>query len=159
MPNAISYPFYGGARHSPASAELKIILPNTQFILGGWQKISYSWELAPEMVYGNHPDPVGQTLGQAKYEAELELLLAEYNFLLASIGPGFATIPFQLTISHTENGFDTIVDSIYGARIKGGSADIQIGAAPQKRTVPLSPLKIKPNGVDLLAVPLQGVAA
>jgi|SRR5271165_750063 len=158
-PSPIQYPYIGGYRHSPTSAELKISLPSGQnFILSAWQKISYKWELAPELVYGNHPDPVGQTIGQAKYEAELELLLAEYNYLLASIGAGFATIPLLITITHVENGFDTVADQLLGCRLKAGEADIQAGGAqpPQKRVIPLQPIKILPNGVDMLAIPLQG---
>lgn len=165
MPTPIQYPYVGGYRHSPSSSELKVTLPNNSaFILSAWQKIDYKWELSAEPVYGNHPDPVGFTIGQAKYEAELELLLAEYNYFLGQIisamggGGGFATLPLLFTVTHTENGFDTIADQIIGCRIAGGDTSIQAGGAqpPQKRTLPLKPLKIKPNGIDMLAVALQG---
>ena len=160
MPSPIQYPYIGGYRHSPNSAELKIALPSGQnFILSAWQKISYKWELKPELVYGQGVDPVGQTIGQAKYEAELELLLAEYNYLLSLVGAGFATIPLLITVTHVENGFDTIADQIVGCRLAGGEADIQAGGAQpaQKRVVPLQPIKILPNGVDMLAIPQTGL--
>lgn len=157
MPSPIQYPYTGGNRQSSASAKLKIALPGGTIDYAGWTKISYSWELKPVKVRGNHPDPIGQTLGIAEYEASWEVYLAEYNYLLSIIGGGFATTYFTFTVAHSENGFDTVVDTIQGVRLVKGEASIEAPSAdPQKRTLELSPLKIYVNGLDPLAIPLQG---
>ncbi len=55
--------------------------------------------------------------------------------------------------------FVTISDVIQGCTIDSTEADNAEGTDPTKRTFDLSPLKILFNGVDDLAVPLQGVPA
>lgn len=163
MPTPIQYPYTGGNRHSSASATLKIFNGTTQIPstgpFAGWSKISYEWELKPSLVRGHHPDPIGQTLGQASYTLSWEVFLAEYNMLLSLIGPGFATIPLTFTVAYSENGFDTIVDQILGVRLTKGGRELQNNADPLKATIECSPLKILPNGVDLLAVPLSANVA
>lgn len=159
----LSYPAVGGNRHSSASAELKIFNGSTQIPASGpyagWSKMSYTWTLTPELVKGHHPDPIGQTLGEAKYELEITVFLAEYNLLLAGIGPGFATIPLTFVVSYSENGFDTLVDTINGVRLTSGGAEMDNTGKPIERTIKCSPLKILPNGVDLLAIPLTALTA
>jgi hypothetical protein len=149
----IQYPLINGIRHSIASVELKF---NGQIYIG-FKSINYEWSLEPGMVRGNHPDPVGDTLGVAEYSADAEVYLAEYNQLLQALGPGFATIHFPIIVTYSENGFDTIVDELIGCRIKKGTASQSQGSDPLVRKIEFSVLKIKPNGVDLLSVPLKGV--
>lgn len=156
----IQYPTTGGNRHSSASAELTIVGPGNIQIpssgpFPGWTKISYTWNLESVELYGHHPDPMGQTLGQAKYELEWEVWLAEYNMLLAALGQGFASQYIQFMISYSENGFDTIVDIINGVRLTSGGAEMTNNPDPLKRTIKCKPLKILPNGVDMLAIPLS----
>lgn len=153
----ISYPFTGGSRHSPASAELRFGAPINAIVIG-WTSIDYSAKLEPEMVYANHPDPIGRTLGRATYEASIEVYLAEFKQqLLDSLGAGWATQSFDITVTWTENGFDTFTDHIIGCRLLGYEQTISNDAAAIKRKVELKPLKILTNNVDMLAVPLTGV--
>jgi hypothetical protein len=163
MPLPIQYPLVGGNRHSSASAELKIFNGTQQIPPGlpfaGWSKISYEWELTPVYVKGHHPDPIAMTIGEAKYTLEWDVYLAEYNLLLATLGQGFATMYLQFQVSYTENGFDTIVDTINGVRLTTGGAELTTNADPLKRTIKCMPLKILPNGVDMLAVPLTPTTA
>lgn len=151
MGTPISYPLTSGNRHSPASAELKI----NDKIVQGWRSIEYTWKLEPVEVRGPHPDPLGFTIGQASYEGSIELYLAEYQQILSDLGPGFAVVQFPITVSYSENGFDTIVDELIGCRFKAGSGT-QSGTDPLARKFDLAILKIKPNGVELLQVPLSG---
>lgn len=163
MPTPISYPSTGGNRHSSASAELTIFNGAVQIPasgpFAGWSKIGYTWSLEPELVKGHHPDPIGQTVGAAKYELTWTVFLAEYNMLLALLGPGFATFNLTFVISYSENGFDTIVDTITGVRLTSGARELDNTAKPLEGEFKCSPLKIYPNGQELLAIPLTSLTA
>lgn len=152
----ISYPFTAGHRHSPASAELRAGAPISGIILG-WTSIEYAAKLTPEMVYGNHPDPIGRTLGRAEYSASIEVYLAEFvQQFVAALGVGWAVKPFDITVTYSENGFDTVTDTLFGCRLLGAEAAIGNDAAALKRKVELMPIKILLGGKDMLEVPLVG---
>jgi hypothetical protein len=154
----IAYPFTAGQRHSPASAELRFGKPINGIVVG-WTSIEYSAKLEPEPQYGNHPDPIGYTLGRATYEASIEVYLAEFKQqLLDALGPGWAVTPFDMTVTYSENGFDTFTDAILGCRLTGFEMTIGNDAAGLKRKLPMKVLKILTNNVDMLKVPLTGAA-
>lgn len=152
----LAYPLTAGARHSPASAELRIGAPVNSILLG-WTSIEYKALLEPEVLWGNHPDPIGYTIGRATYEASIEIYLAEVHQLISALGAGWATIGMTWTVTYSENGLDTITDTLIGVRLTGFEATVGNDAAGLKRKMPLKVLKILTTGnVDMLAVPLTG---
>jgi len=157
MASQIAYPFTGGHRHSPASAELRVGAPINGIVLG-WTSIEYSGKLEPELLSGNHPDPIGMTLGRAAYDASIEVYLAEFfQQFIAPLGRGWAEKYLDFTVTYSENGFDTVSDHLIGVRLTGFEAAIGNDAAGLKRKIPLKLLKILTNNVDMLNVPLTGV--
>jgi len=154
MTTTIPYPLVNGTRHSFSSIELK--LNGNIFI--GFKSINYSRTRSRSMVYGNSPDPIGKTQGTNEYSADVELYLAEWNQFMESIGPGYGDTFFQVLVTYSANGFDTIQDTINGCTIDGLEVSQSQGTDPLVRKFDMSPLKILFNGKDDLAVPLVGPA-
>ncbi len=153
MTTPISYPLVNGQRHSFASIELKI---DGQVYIG-FKSLNYTWTLEPTAIYGNHPDPIGETVGQAKYEGDMELWLAEWNQLQKQLGPsGFALRKFDIVVTYSENGFDTLQDELLGCRIKSVEASQSSGPDGLSRKCSLYIGKILIDSDDQLAIPLQG---
>lgn len=155
MTTPIQYPLINGVRHSFASIELKL----ASLIYVGFKSINYSRTRSRGKAMGNHPDPLGKTRGTNEYSADVELYLAEWNLFQQSLGPGYGDVLFQVLVTYSENGFDTIVDTINGCSIDSTDAQNAQGSDPSVRKVDLSPLKILFNGADDLATPLKGVSA
>lgn len=154
MATPIPYPLINGTRHSFSSIELK--LNGNIFI--GFKSINYSRSRSRTAVYGNSPDPIGKTRGTNEYTADVELYLAEWNQFMESIGEGYGDVFFQVLVTYSENGFDTIQDTINGCTIDGLEVSQSQGSDPLVRKFEMSPLKILFNGKDDLAVPLVGPA-
>ena len=155
MATPIQYPLINGARHSFASIELK--LGANIFI--GFKSINYSRKRTRSLVRGNSPDPMGKTIGDNEYTADCELYIAEWNLLQSQIasGNGYGDVFFQVLVTYSANGFDTIQDTLNGCTIDSTDASNGQGPDPLVRKFDLNPLKILFNGVDDLAVPLVGV--
>lgn len=154
MATPIPYPLINGTRHSFSSIELK--LNGNIFI--GFKSINYSRSRSRTAVYGNSPDPIGKTRGTNEYTADVELYLAEWNQFMESIGEGYGDVFFQVLVTYSENGFDTIQDTINGCTIDGLEVSQSQGSDPLVRKFEMSPLKSLFNGKDDLAVPLVGPA-
>lgn len=146
----ISFPLVNGARHSFSSIELKI---NGQIFVG-FKSINYSRTRSRTMVYGNSPDPLGKTRGTNEYKADCELYLAEFNAFKESLGAGYGDIAFDINVTYTENGFDTISDVIRGCTLDTTDSSNSQGNDPLVRKMELNPIKILFNGKDDLATPL-----
>lgn len=154
MPTPIPYALVNGVRHSPVSIELK--LQGQIFI--GFKSIEYSRTRKRSMVYGHHPDPLGKTRGQNEYKASCELWLAEWNAFQAQLGTGYGDVLFQVLVTYTENGFDTIQDVINGSSMDSTEAASEASSTDGlARKFDLNPVKILFNGIDDVAVPLTGV--
>lgn len=153
MASPIAYPLVNGFRHSFASIELK--LGNLIFI--GFKGINYSRTRNRALVRGNSPDPIGKTRGDNEYSADCELYLAEWNVFQASLGKGYGDQMFQVIVTYTEAGSDTITDRLLGCSIDSTEASQSQGSDPLTRKFDLKPLKIILNNLDDLAVPLVGV--
>ena len=153
MTTPIQYPLINGVRHSFASVELK--LKNQIFI--GFKSINYTRTRSRAFVRGNHPDPLGKTQGENEYSADCELYLAEWNLFQEQLGEGYGDILFQVLVTYSSNGFDTIQDVINGASVDSLEASNAQGPDPTVRKFDMNPLKILFNGVDDVAVPLVGV--
>jgi hypothetical protein len=159
MTTAIQYPLVNGVRHSFASIEAKIA--GQIYLVTG---VNYSRKRSRTMVRANHPDPVGKTQGSNEYSCDIELLLAEFNALqaaliaqanAANLNGGYGNLPFQIVVQYTENGLDTVTDTILGCTFDSTESSNAEGTDATKRKVELNPLKILFNGQDDLATPLQ----
>lgn len=150
MTTPIQYPLINGLRHSFSSIELKI---NGQIFVG-FKSINYNRTRSRSMAYGNSPDPLGKTRGTNEYKADCELLLAEFHVFMSSLGAGYGDKAFDISVTYTENGFDTISDVIRGCTIDTTDSSNSQGTDPSVRKIELNPIKILFNGVDDLENPL-----
>ena len=153
MPTPIQYPILNGVRHSFSSVELKL---NGQ-IFTGFKSINYSRTRSRSLVRGNHPDPLGKTRGENEYSADCELYLAEWNLFQSQLGDGYGDKFFQVLVTYSENGFDTIQDRLEGCTMDSTESSNAQGPDPTIRKVNLMPLKIVFDESDDLATPLVGV--
>ncbi len=154
MTTPLVYPLINGFKHSFASIELK--LADDKYI--GFKSINYESKLDRAKVYGCHPDPIAKTRGVADYSGDLEIYLAEWNQLQAKLGPGWADVSFTGVVSYIENGFDVIVDSLIGCTLSSLGGSNSQGTDATVKKVALDVMKILHNGVDMLSIPLKGVA-
>lgn len=149
----ISYPLVNGVRHEWSSIEIKL---GTDIYLGV-KEISYKHGMKPKKVYGTHPQPIGRTRGVYEPEASITLWFAEANKLRKKLGAGFFETPFDITVSYSENGFDTVVDLIQGARIVSDDMSPSQGEDPIEVKFELDVMLILANGVNAVKNPLKGV--
>jgi hypothetical protein len=162
MSAPILYPTINGVRHSWASVEFKI----AGQIIYGCKTINYSRKRNRTQARGFSPDPIGKTRGFNEYTADVEMYLAEFNYLQgvlqsqaalqqqATNGNGYGDVFFQVTVMYTENGFDQITDTLNGCTMDSTEVGMSQSAEALVRKFELSPLKIIFNGQDDLVVPL-----
>lgn len=156
-PSPINYPLLNGVRHSFASVEFKF----NGLIFIGIGSMNYSRTRSRTLVRGNHPDPLGKTIGENEYAADVELYVAEWNQFQASLGnagKGYGDAFFTATAVYSANGFDMITDTILGCTMDVTEAALAKGTDGLSRKIQLNPLKILFNGLDDLAVPLAAPA-
>lgn len=153
MSTPIQYPLVNGVRHSYSSIELTL---NGQ-IYKGFKSINYDRVRGRSMARGNSPDPLGKTRGDNEYSADCELFLAEFNLLISKLGAGYGDKLFTVTVTYSENGFDTIEDVLLGCSVDSSTASQGQGPDALSRKVTLNPVKIKFSGLDDLGSPLTGV--
>lgn len=158
MTTNLSYPLINGVRHSFVSIELKL---NNQIFVG-FKSINYSRKRNRTMVRGNHPDPLAKTRGSNEYSADCEMYLAEFNLFQAALittaqqqSLGYGDVAFQVLVSYSENGLDTIQDVINGCTLDETTASQSQGDDPLVRKLDLAPLKVLFNSVDDVTTPLQ----
>ncbi len=152
MTTPISYPLINGVRHSFSSIELK--LKGQIFV--GFKSINYSRTRSRAFVRGNHPDPIGKTQGENEYSADCELYLAEWNKFQKDLGAGYGDLPFEVFVTYSANGFDTIQDVIRGCTMDSTEASNAQGPDASIRKFDMNPLKILFDGVDDVTTPLTG---
>lgn len=170
MPTVIAYPQTVGVRHSWASIEIKFAAQTgTSASTGGGPtiyctKAKYSRKRNRTLLRVNHPDPVAKTRGSNEYAGEIEMPLAEFNLLqytliqLANaqgLNGGYGDVTFSVVVNYSENGLDTITDTLLGCTMDSTDADNAEGTDPTKRVFDCAPLKILFNSQDDLATPLQ----
>lgn len=148
----IAYPLINGVRHSYASIELKLA---TQ-IFTGFKSINYSRKRGRALVRGNHPDPLGKTIGENEYAGDCELYLAEWNLFQKTLGKGYGDVFFQVVVTYSATGFDTITDKLIGCTMDSTEVGMSTGPDPLTRKFDLAPLKILFDNVDDLTTPLTG---
>jgi hypothetical protein len=152
------FPLVNGVRHSWASVEANV---NGQIYY--LTSINYSRKRTRNMVMVNHPDPVGKTRGNNEYSADGEFLLVESNNLQQALiqqsfanggNGGYGDVFFQIVVSYTENGLDTITDVILGCTLDSTEASNSQGNDPTKRKHEFNPLKILFQNAEDLDNPL-----
>ncbi len=152
MTTPIAFPLINGVRHSFSSIELKI----AGVIYVGFKSINYSRTRSRTNVFGNSPDQLGKTRGTNEYKCDVEMFLAEFNQIQAQLGAGYGDVFFPINVTYTENGFDTISDTIIGCTLDTTDASNSQGTDPTVRKFELNPTKILFNGIDDMTVPLTG---
>src|ERR1700743_2423039 len=107
---AIQYPLINGKRHAWAQAEIRV---RTSIILG-ITEVNYSYAANQALQYAAGVQPIAATDGKFEYKADITFVLEEYNLLIASLGRGFAGVPFDVVVSYSaplNSGLSTIVDT------------------------------------------------
>lgn len=155
MPALIPYPIVNGARASFASVELNM---NGQIFVG-FKSITYKRHRSRVKVYGNNPDPIGKTTGFNEYTAEAEVYLAEYNYFQVTMGPGYGDVFFNVFVTYTTNGFDTIQDTLISCTMDEVDSNAAQSPDPLVRKIAFNPNKILFNGIDDNATPLLSIAS
>ena len=148
---AADYPLINGTRHEWSSVEIKVA---GQIYLGV-KEIKYSDKLEPNKLRGTHAEAIGRTRGE--YNAEdgsVVMYLQEANALRQALGPGYKEVPFDIVVSYSDEGVDTIQDEIIGCRIKGDEGGGSQGADALVVTFALDVMKVRWNGIESLKKPL-----
>lgn len=159
MSTPLAYPLRNGFRHSWASIEVKVA--GRVFYATA---VNYKRTRNRTKVRANAVDPIAKTRGSNDYDADLEMLLAEYNQLVQELvnqanqqglNGGYGDVMFDVIVQYTENNLDTITDSILGCTLDSTEASNAEGTDPSKRKFDLNPLKILYGGNDDTSTPLQ----
>ena len=157
----LQFPLINGFRYSWASVEIKLAGQVFYAV-----EANYGRKRSRQMVYVNHPDPVGKTVGKNEYTAGISFLLSEFNTFesalvllsaasgTAAIGSGYGNVFFDVLVTYNENGADVIVDTIKGCTLDDVERTMSEGVDAVKIKCGLAPMKIYFNGQDDLAYPL-----
>lgn len=153
---ALQNPLINGFYHSWASIEIRC----NGNVIQGFTEINYSPGLEPGIVFGAGAEPIGRTLGQASYEGDFTLLLAQFNELITALGENFLTKSFDVVVSYSSPEIPDTVDTLKGCRItkvENGASTGSTDAVTRKCT--LSVMRILLNGLapgPNTAAPFQG---
>jgi hypothetical protein len=150
----IQYPIVNGNRHDYTSAEIKI----KGKIIQGIKSINYSRTRSRTVVMGTSVDPLGKTKGTNEYKADFELYLAEFNELVLEAGAGYGDVYFDISVTWSANGFDTVTDEIIGCTFDTTDSSNAQGGDTIVRKIEINPIKIRFAGVDDLDTPLRNLA-
>lgn len=153
----IQVPLINGV--TPSFAHIELVVAGLSFT-GGFKSIKYKRTRKREKVMSNSPDPVAHTIGENEYEASAVIWFpwwfALQQTILDTIGPGYGDQAFDVNISYSTPGFDTVQDVLRGCHFDSTSSDHSAGPAPLEREIDLNPLKILFAGEDDLLNPLGG---
>ena len=147
----VGFPLTDAARQSFPSIEAKF---GTQVFL--IHAINYSRTRSRTLVRLNHPDPVGKTRGSNEYKADCEMLLSEFEQLRKAMGgAGYGDKFFDVIVTYSENGLDTVTDVLKGCTIDSTDASNAQGDDATMRKFELNPVKVLFGGDDDVSNPLQ----
>lgn len=123
------------------------------------QAINYAPTLDAGWVQGNQIAPVGRTPGFGTGDGSLEVLLAEFDTFAAFLTQNgtypLMQVDFNLAVSFSVNDIDTRTDELLGCRITKIDSNHQKGNDASTKVMTLSISRIKFNGVDAYADPVQ----
>ena len=166
MSTPLQYPLINGVKHDFSSIELQL----AGQIFVGFRSINYNRTRTRTMVYGNSPDPIAKTEGVNAYTADCEVYLAEWNYLQgllinaasqagipngASPGSGYGDVLFQIVVTYSSLGFDTITDVLNACSLDSMEVSQAQGPDALVRKFTLNPLKILFGNEDDLGTALQ----
>lgn len=122
--------------------------------LTGIKAISYGDAIEREAVYGAGRHKLGMTRG--KYTTEqgsMTLFLKQHRAFIATLGDGWGDVPFEIEVRYAETGEDTHVDIIEGCKLAGNPEGGEEGASALEREVKFDFMRIKRDGIYLVALP------
>jgi hypothetical protein len=148
---AIQYPLVNGFRHAWSSCEIRLAGDITL----GCTEINYSIKTDRAYVRGAGALPIGQTLGNFTYEADLSILVAEFDQFMTLLGPQAMTQFWDIVVSYdagvgliNASPLAVIQDTIQQATITEISAAVSSGSADGLvRKITLMPSGLLLNGV------------
>lgn len=148
---AIQYPLINGFRHSWSSIEFRL----AGDITIGVTEINYSEKTDRGYVRGAGAIPVGQTLGNWTYEADVTILLAEFNQFMTLLGAQAMTQFWDIVVSYDAgiglvdgSPLAVIQDTIQGVSITEMAAAASNGSTDATtRKFTLMPSGLLWNGV------------
>jgi len=154
--STVKYPTINGTVYAYASIEIKAagqVIPVAK-------SINYSRTRSRGMARGNNPDPYAKTRGSNEYKADIELYLNEFNNLVDLLGgAGYGDTTFSILVTYSENGLDTVTDTILGCTLDSTEASNAEGTDALVRKCELNPLKILFKGKDDSANPIKNTTA
>ncbi len=149
---AVAYPLVNGVYHAFASVEIKF----DGNIYVGVKAVNYSDSLTPTKVRGTSSEPIGRTRGDYDADGDIELYKQQAHQLLQALGNGYKEKVVNITVTYSENGLDTIVDEIIGARIEKVEQSNSQSPDPTTQKFTLNVMKILMDGLESLVNPLTG---
>lgn len=124
---------------------------------GCLQSINYNATLEPGMVQGNQIAPVGRTSGYGLGEGDVEILVSEYDQFVAFITNNgqypIMQVDFNYVVSYSINDIDVRKDELIGCRITNLGSNNQVGNNATTKTMKLSIMRQRHNGVEVYADP------
>lgn len=150
---AIQYPLTNGFRHSWSSIEFRLAGDITL----GCTEINYAVKTDRGYVRGAGALPIGQTLGNFTFEADLSILVSEFDQVMQLLGPQAMTQFWDIVVSYDAgvglidaSPLAVIQDTIQQVTITEIAAAASSGSADGlTRKFTLMPSGILWNGVSL----------
>ena len=154
MADPLIYPLIRGKRHGFANITGIFAIGTGTKLQMFFKSINYGRTRSRGLVRGNHPDPIAKTIGENEYKASVEIAVAEYRLLIATLGAGYGDVSFDLFVTYGLDGFETVTDEILGCTLDDDDSSNGQGPDALIRKLDLAPLKIKMAGVDDLLIPM-----
>lgn len=118
----------------------------------GIKSISYSDAIEREKVYGAGRLPLGMTPG--KYTTEqgsMTVFERQFREILLAFGNDWGNTTFETEVRYAATGLPTQVDIVEGCLWAGAPGGGEEGAAPLERELKFDYLRVKRNGLYLVA--------
>jgi hypothetical protein len=143
MSETVNYPLINGVYPSWASVEIRV----QNYVIGGITEINYKPSLESNYVLGAGAQPIGQTEGMTKYEGDFTILLPQWHALQKLLGDGYGRVPLDIIVTYSpvgnDDSFDTVQDSMIGARIQDVGATMQASSGDALvKKIALKPMRI-----------------
>jgi len=120
-------------------------------IITSISEISYSDTLEPGVARGTSPVAEGETIGEYEAEASITFAKEAKAQLIGLLGNGFMTKSFDITVTYSVPGEDTVSDRLLNCRIKGNENSHSSGADALNEATPLYVRYIRWNGYEPIA--------
>lgn len=145
----IQYPAVNGTRFDFSSIEFTV----AGVLFNGVAEINYDDSLKPGEVRGTHAQMIGRTRGKYEAKGDISFFKSEHQqliTLLSTSGLGYMETAFDILVTYSENGFDTIQDKLVGCRLTSGADSNKEGGDPTVVKCELSVMYILRNGATPL---------